>query len=138
MEIRPRVHKLLDRELPGLLGVVGANSEDGFPHLVPVWYRWDGARIHIWTHESRIWVRNLARDPRAGFSVQEPAEPYAAVTMKGSARIATGDNEHVSAEIERITRRYIPGPDVDDYIQAWRGLRTIVSITPEAVVYRSD
>ena len=90
--IRPEVHGFLGRELPGLLGVVGTNSEDGVPHLVPVWYRWDGARIHVWTHESRIWVRNLARDPRAGFSVQEPAEPYAAVPMKGRAASAAGDD----------------------------------------------
>ena len=136
--IRPKVHGFLGRELPGLLGVVGTNSEDGVPHLVPVWYRWDGARIHVWTHESRIWVRNLARDPRAGFSVQEPAEPYAAVTMKGRGAIATGDDESISAEIERITRRYVPEPDVAAYVQAWKGLRTIVTIRPENVVYRSD
>jgi PPOX class probable F420-dependent enzyme len=138
MVIRPKVHGFLDRELPGLLGVVGTNSEDGFPHLVPVWYRWDGARVHIWTREGRIWVRNLARDPRAGFSVQEPAEPYGAVTMKGSAKITSWDDERVSAEIERITRRYVPPLDVAGYIHAWRGLRTIVSITPKTVVYRSD
>ena len=45
MEVRPEVDALLKRELPGLLGVVGTNSQNGFPHLVPVWFRWDGALV---------------------------------------------------------------------------------------------
>lgn len=138
MEVRPEVDALLKRELPGLLGVVGTNSQNGFPHLVPVWFRWDGALVRIWTLESRIWVRNLARDRRVGFSVQETAEPYRAAIMKGRATIVTGNDDGVSAEIESITRRYVPKSDVAAYIEEWKGLRTIVSIRPEKILYRSD
>ena len=138
MEVRPEVQALLDRELPGLLGVIGTNSEDGYPHLVPVWYRWDGSAVHIWTEESRLWVRNLVRDPLVGFSVQEPGEPYAAVTIKGQASVDTGDSQEIDAEIERITRRYVPAPEVRDYIRGYAGLRTVVHIKPAGILFRSD
>jgi PPOX class probable F420-dependent enzyme len=123
----------LDRSLPGLLGVVGTLDEDGGPHLVPVWYRYDGERVYIWTLESRRWVKNLARDPRVAFSVQEDKPPYAAVSLRGRATITTSDGEEVAQEIRRITRRYVEEPEVEAYIRLWSHLRTIVTITPEKI-----
>ena len=134
--VRPEVHALLNRELPGLLGVVGANAKDGYPHLVPVWYRWDGSAVHIWTEESRIWVRNLVRDPRVGFSVQETDEPLAAVTMKGRASVETGETQEIDDEITLITRRYVPASEVEEYIGHYPDLRTIVHINPSRVLLR--
>ena len=138
MPEQPEVHALLDRELPGLLGVIGTNSEAGYPHLVPVWYRWDGSAVHIWTEESRFWVSNLVRDPQVGFSVQEPEEPWAAVTLKGRASVETGDSQEIDAEIRRITRRYVPASEVQGYIRGYPGLRTIVHISPAKILFRSD
>ncbi len=138
MEIRTHVHDFLNRELPGLVGVVGTKGEDQFPHLVPVWYRWDGELIHIWTLEDRMWVQNLVRDARVGFSVQEDQEPYMAVMMKGRARIETGDHAAIDDKIRRITRRYVVEPEIESYIESWPDLRTIVQIKPERVVYRKD
>jgi PPOX class probable F420-dependent enzyme len=128
----------LERSLPGLLGVVGTLDEDGGPHLVPVWYRYDGERIYIWTLENRRWVKNLARDPRVAFSVQEDKPPYAAVSLRGHASITTSasttsNEEEVAQEIRRITRRYVEEPEVDGYIRLWSHLRTIVTITPEKI-----
>jgi PPOX class probable F420-dependent enzyme len=125
------VRVFLDRALPALLGVVSTLDADGGPHLVPVWYRYDGERIHIWTLEKRRWVQNLRRDPRVAFSVQEDKPPYAAVSLRGHATILTSDSDEVTQEIYRITRRYVAEPGVDEYVQAWSHLRTIVSITPE-------
>jgi PPOX class probable F420-dependent enzyme len=126
------VHAFLQHAWPSSLGVVGTLDADGGPHLVPVWYRYDGERIHIWTLESRRWVKNLARDPRAAFSVQEDQPPYAAVSLRGQAGILTSDGEEVTEEIRRITRRYVAEAHVEAYIRQWAHLRTIVSITPEA------
>jgi PPOX class probable F420-dependent enzyme len=123
----------LERSGPAMLGVVGTLDEDGGPHLVPVWYRYDGERINIWTLERRRWVKNLARDPRVAFSVQEDLPPYAAVSLRGRATITTSDGEEVAQEIRRITRRYVEEPDVEEYIHQWAHLRTIVRITPEKI-----
>ena len=127
------VRLFLDRAWPSLLGVVGTLDADGGPHLAPVWYRYDGERIYIWTIETRRWVKNLARDTRVAFSVQEDQPPYAAVSLSGRAAITTSDGKEVAQEIRRITRRYVDEPHVEQYIHQWAHLQTIVSITPEKV-----
>jgi PPOX class probable F420-dependent enzyme len=123
----------LDRTEPALLGVVGTLRGDGSPHVVPVWYRYDGAAVYIWSDEGRGWVADLVRDPRVAFSVQELEPPYAAVVMHGSAEVRTSDRDDVSEEIRRITSRYIEPPDVETYIAGWAHLRTIVTIQPERI-----
>ncbi|MBO0730900.1 MAG: pyridoxamine 5'-phosphate oxidase family protein, partial [Acidimicrobiaceae bacterium] len=67
--MRPEdIDAFLERSAPPLVGVIGTTRSDGAPHVVPVWYRWDGTAIHVWTGEDRRWVRNLRREPRAAFS----------------------------------------------------------------------
>jgi PPOX class probable F420-dependent enzyme len=123
----------LGQAFPTPLGVVGTLRRDGSPHLVPVWFRWDGAAIAIWTIEERLWVRNLVRDPRAAFSVQTFEEPYPAVVIRGRATVATADDSPTMDEIRAITRRYVPAEGVERYIAAWPQLRTIVSIVPDHI-----
>ena len=130
MKIEPRIHELLNRERPGLLAVVGTLARDHCPHLVPVWYRWDGEAMFVWTLEERAWVRNLLRDPKVGVSVQEGDT---AVMMKGRATAHTSDGPEVDEEIRRITRRYVGDDEVEGYIEDWPRLRTIVRIEPRRV-----
>ncbi len=129
MKIEPRMHELLNRERPGLLAVVGTLGRDLCPHLVPVWYRWDGQSILVWTLAQRAWVRNLERDPRVGVSVQEGDT---AVMMKGRATVHTSDGREVDDEIRRITRRYVGDDEVEGYISDWPRLRSIVRIEPRS------
>lgn len=124
----------LNQTTPALIGVVGTLGEDGFPHVVPVWYRYDGERFHIWTLETRTWVKNTVLDNHVGFSVHENEVSSRGVSVKGRAKITTSDGDWVTQEIRRITRRYVPNhAEADPYIHRWRHLRTIVSITPEKV-----
>ena len=124
----------LGQTFPTPLGVVGTLRRDGAPHLVPVWFRWDGAAVTIWTTEERAWVRNLMRDARAAFSVQTFEEPYPAVVIRGSATVATADDAATIAEIHAITRRYVPAGGVEEYVARWPQLRTIVTIAAEHIV----
>ncbi|MGQ0602115.1 MAG: pyridoxamine 5'-phosphate oxidase family protein [Anaerolineales bacterium] len=129
------IHAFLDRAFPTMLGVISTLDVDGHPHGVPVWYRYDGAsgRVHIWTLDTRRWVKNIARDPRVSFAVQEDKPPFAAVILRGRAAILTGDGSEISDEIRRITRRYVEEPEIENYIQGWLHLRTIVTLTPEKI-----
>jgi hypothetical protein len=79
-------------------------------------------------------VKNLRRDGRAVFSVQEDQPPFAAAILHGMAEVATGDGAEISDEIRRITRRYIPVPDVESYIAQWSALRTIVTLRVQSSV----
>jgi PPOX class probable F420-dependent enzyme len=126
------VRSFLARTSPSMLGVVGTTRADGSPHVVPVWYRHDGEAVHIWTGDDRRWVRNLARDNRVAFSVQEEQPPFGAVIIRGRAEIRRGAG--VDEEIRRITERYIPAAEVTAYVARFPHLRTIVTIRPEKVV----
>ncbi len=126
------IQDFLDR--PGRVGVIGTLDRHGRPHLVPVWFRFDGSVVTIWTKEARVWVQNLVRDPRVAFSVHDDGSPYAAVTIKGRASVQTGAETEIVREIRRISRRYLAAAEVEAYVEEWPDLRSIVTIQPERVV----
>ena len=124
----------LAQTFPTPLGVIATLRRDGSPHIVPVWFRWDAGVVKLWTTETRIWVRNLLRDPRVAFSVQTFEEPYPAVMMRGDATVVTADDAATLEEIRAITRRYIVPEEVEAYIADWPDLRTVVTIAPDRIV----
>jgi general stress protein 26 len=85
----------------------------------------------VWSDERRLWVRNLRRDPRVAFSVQEPGRPFGAVTIRGTAEVQTGRAD-LDEQVRRICRRYLAEHEVDGYLAAWSQLHTIVRIEPAA------
>jgi PPOX class probable F420-dependent enzyme len=129
---RAEIDALLQRR-PGLLGHVATTRRDGTPQVVPVWFRWDGSAITIWTTESRGWVRQVARSGFAAFSAGQDRPPFAAVLLRGPAGVATGGDAETSREIRRITERYIDPSEVESYVGAWPALRTIVRLAPTEV-----
>ena len=132
IEINQKTHDFLNRK-PGLLAVIGTNGHEGHPLLVPVWYRWDGKAILVWSLESRAWIQNALRDPKVGVSVQEESAPPMAVIMRGAATVETSDGSHIDDEIRRISQRYVPEESISGYLRDWPELRTIVRIVPQRI-----
>jgi PPOX class probable F420-dependent enzyme len=124
----------LAQTFPTPLGVIATLRQDGAPHVLPVWFRWDAGTVKIWTTDKRVWVRNILRDPRVGFSVQTFEAPYPAVMLRGSATVATADDTATVEEARAISRRYLPPEEVDGYVADWPDLRTIVTIVPHHLV----
>lgn len=124
----------LAQAFPTPLGVVGTLRRDGWPNLTPVWFRWDGTAVKIWTTDTRQWVRNAVRDPRVAFSVQTSESPYPAVVIRGLASVVSGNDPAVIDEIRAITERYVEPFQVEPYITDWPALRTVVTIAPEHVI----
>jgi PPOX class probable F420-dependent enzyme len=128
------LEEFLGQTFPTPLGVVGTLREDGSPNVMPVWFRWDGTSVKIWTTDTRAWVRHLKRDPRVAFSVQTLNAPYPAVVLRGFATMTSGSEPTVIDEIRAITRRYVPADEVEPYVADWPALRTIVTISPEKII----
>ena len=56
--------------------ICATNGQDGFPHLMPLWYVMRGTDLWAWTFAKSQKVRNLERDSRATLQV-EAGEEYA-------------------------------------------------------------
>ncbi len=62
----------------------------GSPHAAPVWYLWDGAEIRISTPRTTQKVRDIERDPRVAFCVDDQvAGEY--LTLYGEAVIVADE-----------------------------------------------
>ncbi len=118
-------------EEPSLLGVVGTTRTDGSPQLTPVWFRFDGSSIWIWTEVSRKWVANIHRDGRVSFSVHENNSPWRSVVIRGRATLATLQPPETMNEIRRISERYLDLKDIDAYIADWPTTRSLVTVQPK-------
>lgn len=131
---QPELEAFLAQTLPTPLGVIATLRRDGSPHVIPVWFQWESGAVTLWTTDTRVWVRNVLRDPRVAFSVQTFDEPYPAVMMRGVATVETSDDAATVEKALAITRRYVAPEDAEAYVARWSELRTIVTITPDHIV----
>jgi hypothetical protein len=116
------------------LGIVASLMEDGGPHLTPVWYRWTGETVKIWSGEELLFVRNLVRDPKVAFSVMAYEEPCPAVVIRGRADVQVGDSEELSEEIRAIASRYLVAEDAEEFAARWTERKALITIVPDRVV----
>jgi PPOX class probable F420-dependent enzyme len=78
------------------------------PHVVPVWYEWDGESIWISSFHSTRKVGELKRNPLASLIIDigEPGEVQKAVLIEGTAELITDPDQGV-ARGQHIYSRYL-------------------------------
>ena len=64
---------------------------DGRPHLVPVWFLWDGATILIFSKPSAQKVRNLRHSPQVMLALDTADEGEDVVLLEGRAELLGDD-----------------------------------------------
>jgi PPOX class probable F420-dependent enzyme len=99
MSARERERFLSGRHVAVLI-TMGA---DGRPVPTPIWYAYRDGRFYFRTADSAVKTANVQRDPRVTISVQDERPPYRAVTVYGSAEIASADESLV----RDVPRRYL-------------------------------
>ncbi|MCL4290673.1 MAG: nitroreductase family deazaflavin-dependent oxidoreductase [Thermoleophilia bacterium] len=126
---------LLERVDPALCAAISTVRPDGSPRVVPVWYRWDGERILVWSGADRHWVRDLRAEPRVALSVHEHTAPWSAVVLRGRASVRAGPVAELRDETEAIVRRYVPAEEVASTIAGYDdgSLHALVTIEPGLV-----
>ena len=60
---------------------------DGRPHLVPVWFWWDGATILIFSKPAAQKVRNLRHNPQVMLALDSADEGEDVVLLEGRAEL---------------------------------------------------
>jgi PPOX class probable F420-dependent enzyme len=112
-------------------GKIATTKKDGSPHVTPIWYMLDQGKLIVNTTTDRVKYRNIKRDPRVSFLVDD-GYPY--IMIQGRARIATERDS--LKDIETLAIRYT-GEEKgrkaarDRY---WKQPRVSIEIVPERVV----
>jgi nitroimidazol reductase NimA-like FMN-containing flavoprotein (pyridoxamine 5'-phosphate oxidase superfamily) len=141
-----RENALTERERDEFLAIkqdchFASDRGDGWWHLTPLWYVWDGSRFFHTLGASRRHLKNMRRNPNVTICVDvDPrlTEGLAAGTRSvvcfGVAKLTEleEDEELVRQITDRVMERYI-GPDRALYSDAvWAEPRTIATVTPQS------
>jgi PPOX class probable F420-dependent enzyme len=119
------------------VGRLATNRADGWPHVTPIWYVWEGGRFVLSLGRSRRHLRNIAADPHVTLCVDEDPRvtdltrsPRSVVCFGLAALVE--DEEGVRAGTRKVEDRYLPaearGPELDELL--WFEGRTVVEIEP--------
>jgi PPOX class probable F420-dependent enzyme len=61
--------------------------DDDQPHLVPVWFWWDGETILVFSKPNAVKVRALRRHPRAMIALGEPDDDFDVAMIEAEAEL---------------------------------------------------
>ena len=102
---------------------------DGSPQVSPVWCAFDGTHVTVNSARGRQKDRNMERDPRVALSIQDPANPYRYLEVRG--RVVEITEKGADAEIDTLAKRYM---GVDRYPLRKPGeVRVSYKILPDKV-----
>lgn len=116
MEIDPRARTLLEQPIVGNLGFYGL---DGFPRVIPVWFRFTGSSVEIASPPGAYKSRALEKDDRATLTVSTPVEPYVVVSVTGRARIEVMEEARRIAAVREVARHYLGDAGGEGYVSRW-------------------
>jgi PPOX class probable F420-dependent enzyme len=105
-QIIPDTHKdLLEKAAFGSLGTL---MKDGQPQVTPVWVDYDGKYVRINSAKGRVKDINMRRDPRVSISLQDPANPYRYLEIRGNVFEITenGADDHIN----KLSKKYLGNP----------------------------
>ncbi|MGH2839157.1 MAG: pyridoxamine 5'-phosphate oxidase family protein [Solirubrobacteraceae bacterium] len=112
------VAAFLEQERTVICATIG---QDGFPHLMPLWYVMRDEDVWSWTFAKSQKVRNLERDPRATLQVEAGTgyEELRGVMLKCDVTVH-GDTERVAELGTELFARYRAGGpgELDDDVRA--------------------
>ncbi len=108
-------------DMPLLARMATASPETLQPHVVPVWYLWDGQSIWVHGYAGSRKFKELAGNPRCAIVVDHASSgvDFWSVLFEGQAELIT-DPALVVPMAERIYLRYIGVEGVQDPVpQSW-------------------
>ena len=104
-------------------------TPEGYPHVAPIWYEWDGTSLWMSTPMYTKRIKNLEKSLKVGFSIALPDLPYRAVIGRGDAEVSVDVGGEL---IRRLCYRYLPQEKAEGFFQVVmeRGERTKIKLTP--------
>jgi PPOX class probable F420-dependent enzyme len=100
---------------------------DGSPQSSVMWFAWDGQRARFSHTSTRQKYRNLVKDGRVSFHIQDPGSPYRTLEVRG--RVESMDPDPDAAFYQSLQKRYameVPVFDAD--------VRVVIVVEPTSFV----
>jgi PPOX class probable F420-dependent enzyme len=108
---------------------VATVGRDGTPQVTPVWVDYDGAHVRFNTARGRVKDKNLQRNPKVAFSMQDPDNPYRYLQVRG--RVVEMTEKGADDHIDALAKKYL-GQDRYPHRRAGE-VRVVVKILPEKI-----
>ena len=121
--------KYLDLFEKQAFGNLGTLMKDGSPQVTPVWVDYDGKLVRFNSAKGRVKDKNVRRDPRVSVSLQDPANPYRYLEIRG--RVVEITEKSADDHINKLSQKYL-GKPVYPYRQAGE-VRVTYKIEPQKV-----
>jgi PPOX class probable F420-dependent enzyme len=89
-------------------GNLGTLMEDGSPQVTPVWVDYDGKYVRVNSAKGRVKDKNMRRDSRVSIALQDPANPYRYLEVRGKVVEITekGADDHIN----KLSKKYLGNP----------------------------
>jgi PPOX class probable F420-dependent enzyme len=99
-----RVRRFLEEEPIVWLSTV---RPDGTPHLVPIWFWWDGESVLVFSKPDARKVRNVRQNPAVMLAVGDPDEDFDVGMLEGRADVLAAPTAEVMppAHLEKYADR---------------------------------
>jgi nitroimidazol reductase NimA-like FMN-containing flavoprotein (pyridoxamine 5'-phosphate oxidase superfamily) len=116
-----------------------SNPKTMQPHVVPVWFMWDGDYVWISSFVSTRKIRELSINPRGAVLIESKQEggKLQAVLLEGTVELVTQPRQLVKELASRIYIRYL-GPEgiKDAEPQSWLNdpENLLIKLTPERII----
>jgi PPOX class probable F420-dependent enzyme len=100
--------KYLDLFEKQAFGNLGTLMKDGSPQVTPVWVDYDGKHVRFNSAKGRVKDKNVRRDPRVSVSLQDPANPYRYLEIRG--RVVEITEKSADDHINKLSQKYLGKP----------------------------
>lgn len=121
---------------PNIARLATAERDTSQPHVVPVWYLWDGESVWISSFRSTRKVKELQENPLCSIVVDtaDSGVDYRSVVFEGEAELISDPLDFVQELTTRIYIRYLGEtgvlePDPQSWIHSPENL--LIKLTPE-------
>lgn len=124
---------------PIIARIATSSSDTHRPHVVPVWFSWDGKSIWISSYRSTKKVEDLKTNPYCSIVIDEAESgvDFQAVVLEGKAEFVEQPADQVKEKITHIYTHYL-GPagvlasDPQEWINDPENL--LIKLTPEKII----
>jgi PPOX class probable F420-dependent enzyme len=110
-------------------GNLGTLMQDGSPQVTPVWVDYDGEYVRFNSAKGRVKDKNIRRDPRVAITLQDPANPYRYLEVRG--RVVEITENGADDHINKLSQKYL-GKPVYPFRQPGE-VRVVYKVEPQKV-----